>query len=61
MAIEMQQILLTLLFAFGFGLLNVWIHRPDNWLDNSVKTIAFVMMLVSLGWAAWLAVRWMVL
>lgn len=59
MAIELQQILLTLLFAFGFGLLNVYIRRPDNWFDNSVKLIAFVMMLVSLGWAVYLALRWM--
>lgn len=59
MAIELQQILLTLLFAFGFGLLNVMIKRPDNWLDISVSLIAFVMMLASLGFAVYLGLRWM--
>lgn len=59
MAIELQQILLTLLFAFGFGMLNFWIRRPDNWLDISVSLAAFLMMLASLGWAVYLALRWM--
>ena len=59
MAIELQQILLTLLFAFGFGMLNVWIRRPENWLDTSVKLIAFFMMLASLGFAVYLGLRWM--
>jgi hypothetical protein len=59
MAIELQQILLTLLFAFGFGMLNVWIRRPGNWLDTSVKLVAFIMMLASLGFAVYLGLRWM--
>lgn len=59
MAIEMQHILVTLLFALGFGMLNVWIRRPDNWFDTSVKLLAFIMMLASLGWAVYLGLRWM--
>jgi hypothetical protein len=59
MAIEMQHILVTLLFALGFGMLNIYIRYPDNWLDVSAKLAAFFMMLASLGWAVYLAMRWM--
>lgn len=53
MAIELQQILVTLAFFAGFFVLNL--NAGHAWL----KFITFVMMLASLGWALYLALRWM--